>query len=567
MRAPAVIKGEIAADRGARLGNAGIGAQVDFLVLDRPPEALDEDVVAPGALAIHADGDLGGGQDCDEADGGELAALVGVEDARPAMPGQSFLERLDAEIRAQCDRQPPGEDLAAVPVDDGREIDEAARHRYVGDVHRPDLVWPGHRQVAQEVRVDLVPRRWLRGPRAAIERLDAHRLHQRRHVEPAHLMAFGHQHSPEHPAAGERVVEVQLVDPAHEREIGGGRRPRQVVDAASADPERLRLAADAEAVGAVDHRFALANRPALPSAPDKKSFSSVSSPIFACSVFTSTTGAASVFAAPPNTPEAPSRSCVRHWAIWFGCTSYCWASSASVFSPLMAATATFALKAGLWFRRGRLVMVAPRSLGNHADLARTFHSAPLFKILRATSDADALVLAGPAIAGGDALNPIYRVGGWALGAVAPDKRWTGAGIVEIHPTDNREALRRVSRDPRHFADPSSRELFGLVLLMDEAAAAAPAVHMPTLTLMGAHDEVLRPDRVRRIHARIPGAVDFGYYPDGWHWLFSDLQAERVWKDVADFAGCAGSPPASSAALGGPGAHPRQSGERRGHTLR
>ena len=48
-------------------------------------------------------------------------------------------------------------------------------------------------------------------------------------------------------------------------------------------------------------------------------------------------------------------------------------------------------------------------------------------------DADALVLAGPAIAGGDAMNPIYRVGGWALGAVAPDKRWTGAGIVK-NPT-------------------------------------------------------------------------------------------------------------------------------------
>jgi hypothetical protein len=28
-------------------------------------------------------------------------------------------------------------------------------------------------------------------------------------------------------------------------------------------------------------------------------------------------------------------------------------------SPLMAASATFALKAGLWFRRGRLVMVSP----------------------------------------------------------------------------------------------------------------------------------------------------------------------------------------------------------------
>jgi hypothetical protein len=38
----------------------------------------------------------------------------------------------------------------------------------------------------------------------------------------------------------------------------------------------------------------------------------------------------------------------------------CWARSASVFSPLMAAIATFALKAGLWFRRGRFVMIAPR---------------------------------------------------------------------------------------------------------------------------------------------------------------------------------------------------------------
>ncbi|MGZ2454311.1 hypothetical protein ACVIRO_007128 [Rhizobium ruizarguesonis] len=42
---------------------------------------------------------------------------------------------------------------------------------------------------------------------------------------------------------------------------------------------------------AVDHFFPPSN-PALPSAPDKKSFSSVSSPILACSVLTSTVGPA-----------------------------------------------------------------------------------------------------------------------------------------------------------------------------------------------------------------------------------------------------------------------------------
>jgi len=112
-------------------------------------------------------------------------------------------------------------------------------------------------------------------------------------------------------------------------------------------------------VVAVDHRFAL-NKPALPSAPDKKSFSSVNSPIFACSIFTSTAVAASLAAElDPNTSAAPSSRCAFHAVIWFGWTSYSCANSASVFSPLMAANATFALKAGLWFRRARLVILAP----------------------------------------------------------------------------------------------------------------------------------------------------------------------------------------------------------------
>lgn len=39
-------------------------------------------------------------------------------------------------------------------------------------------------------------------------------------------------------------------------------------------------------------RLALGNSPAFPSAPDKKSFTSVNSPILACNVFTSIAGLA-----------------------------------------------------------------------------------------------------------------------------------------------------------------------------------------------------------------------------------------------------------------------------------
>src|SRR5271157_498380 len=102
---------------------------------------------------------------------------------------------------------------------------------------------------------------------------------------------------------------MQLVDPAHDRQVGRRYRAGLVIDAAAAQLQNLRLTRQRQVVRSVDHRFAL-SMPALVSAPAKKSFSSVSSPILACSVFTSTAGAASGDDPPgPNTPAAPSRSC------------------------------------------------------------------------------------------------------------------------------------------------------------------------------------------------------------------------------------------------------------------
>src|SRR5690242_2059502 len=47
-------------------------------------------------------------------------------------------------------------------------------------------------------------------------------------------------------------------------------------------------------------------------------------------------------------------------------------------SPLMAARATFALKAGEWFRRGRLLMVSPV----HGDYRRCQAETPLIVLFR-----------------------------------------------------------------------------------------------------------------------------------------------------------------------------------------
>jgi hypothetical protein len=61
---------------------------------------------------------------------------------------------------------------------------------------------------------------------------------------------------------------------------------------------------DRQIVRAVNHRFAL-SKPALVSAFSKKSFSSASSPILACSDFTSTAGCA------PPLPPGPKPSAAR----------------------------------------------------------------------------------------------------------------------------------------------------------------------------------------------------------------------------------------------------------------
>src|SRR5215472_9159092 len=59
--------------------------------------------------------------------------------------------------------------------------------------------------------------------------------------------------------------------------------------------------------------------------------------------------------------------------------SNCSASCTSVRSPLIAAIATFALKADAWFRRGLLLMLSPDS---RANLARCQAEAPLIALCR-----------------------------------------------------------------------------------------------------------------------------------------------------------------------------------------
>src|SRR5260370_1077381 len=131
VRSATVIEVQITADRRAGLGHAIVASQIDLLVFDAAPQSLDEDVVAPGALAVHADCDAVLDQHAGEGGAHELRALVRVEGLRLTVLCQRLLQRLNAEFRLHCDRHPPCQNPATEPLDHPGQEPKAPRH---GDV-------------------------------------------------------------------------------------------------------------------------------------------------------------------------------------------------------------------------------------------------------------------------------------------------------------------------------------------------------------------------------------------------------------------------------------------------
>src|SRR5258708_38179457 len=66
--------------------------------------------------------------------------------------------------------------------------------------------------------------------------------------------------------------------------------------------------------------------------------------------------------------------------MFFGSTSYCSVSCTFVRSFFRAERATFALKAGVWYRRARFFIFAPDSQAKHACRQAEFPLNALFKI-------------------------------------------------------------------------------------------------------------------------------------------------------------------------------------------
>src|SRR5690606_18110375 len=148
-------------------------------------------------------------------------------------------------------------------------------------------------------------------------------------------------------------------------------------------------------------------------------------------------------------------------------------------------------------------------------------------------DADRVILLAPAVWGWTAPGPIHSVG-LSLAARTMGERAVEApewAVRALPASDNRLELFRNYRDPNSLITTRFDTLYGLVDLMETASRGLGDLRAPTLLLYGAHDNVIqyRPMRLALERAGPRPGLRTAFYPDGWHLLNRDLQAETVFR--------------------------------------
>jgi len=148
----------------------------------------------------------------------ELAALVRVEDVWSAIAGQGLLDRLHAEVSRQRVGQPPCQHPATGPIHNRTQVHKATVHRNVSDIGRPDMVRPDDRQMAEQIVVHPMRRMSRAGVGFAVQRVGPYGP-SRYAPACARFCGFSPQQVRQHSGSGKRRGQMELVDPAHQREI------------------------------------------------------------------------------------------------------------------------------------------------------------------------------------------------------------------------------------------------------------------------------------------------------------------------------------------------------------
>lgn len=153
--------------------------------------------------------------------------------------------------------------------------------------------------------------------------------------------------------------------------------------------------------------------------------------------------------------------------------------------------------------------------------------------VRRAPEVDGYVLLAPAVWGRARMNFLMQGSLWLAATLLPGLA-VGRGPVRITPSDNREALIRLSTDPLTLRKTRFDTLRGLVNLMDASLDAAAQFTAPGLFLYGGHDELVPADATLTMWRRLPPQAIRAFYPEGYHLLTRDLHRDIPNADIAAY---------------------------------
>lgn len=150
--------------------------------------------------------------------------------------------------------------------------------------------------------------------------------------------------------------------------------------------------------------------------------------------------------------------------------------------------------------------------------------------------ADKLILVGPAVWGWSSQGTVNAVALWTGAMIMGDSAFEAPAFAtrKIRASDNTVELLRNGRDPQFLLRTRIDSLYGLVNLMEDASRNLGKVQVPTLLAYGAYD-VIVPRKAMSLALERAGPMPnlrTAYYPEGWHILNRDLEAQDFYADVA-----------------------------------
>lgn len=169
-------------------------------------------------------------------------------------------------------------------------------------------------------------------------------------------------------------------------------------------------------------------------------------------------------------------------------------------------------------------------------LGESMGAAVLIKLLQSGTPAciEGVVLVAPAVNGWQTLPLWQSMVLWLTAHAAPDYRPTGTELGRM-ASDNREMLIAQGRDPLVIKKTRIDSVYGLVDLMDSALMAGRELTAPALILYGEKDEIIPAPATCRLLTSLPatppGHWRLVQYPNGYHMLTRDLQAQVVLADM------------------------------------